>query len=104
MTILQINKNKDTIELGPKVDGEYPVLGSSLAQGDLSLVIDPEGCASDVVNLDTHSDWADCFGLSCLVEVDGCVIGTSSMKAKNLDLLQIALKKVKFIACDPDEI
>lgn len=104
MTILSINKGRDTIELGKKEGGVYPVLGSSLEDSSLAMVIDPSGCHKSVINLDFESDWADCFGLSSRVEVDGCVIGTTEMKAKNLDILRVALSKVKFIAADPGDI
>lgn len=104
MYTLKLNKGKHEIRLGPKVDGEYPVLSSTLETEGKALVIDPDSCKEDVINCDESSDWAQCFGLSSCVEVDGCVIGTLGMQARNIDLLQYALNKVKFLAVDSDEI
>lgn len=104
MHTLKINKGRETLELGPRTDGVYPVLSSSLNREGLSLVISPSQCAAGVENLDQSSDWADCFGLSCRVSVDGCEIGTGEMRAKNLDLLQVALNKVAFVARDAEDI
>lgn len=75
MHTLKINKGRDTITLGVKVDGVYPVIGASLlTEGRHALLIGSAGCANGVENMDHSSDWSDCFGLSSRMEVDGFVI------------------------------
>lgn len=69
---------------------------------ELSFAFSRKG--SGVENLDVTSDVAQCFGLSTRVQYGDVVLGTDEIRARSLEELMYALKQVKVIAFNHEDI
>jgi hypothetical protein len=68
---------------------------------DLSMAFSPKGGVED---LDGTSDMAQCFNLSSKVRYGTVVMGTTEMKASSVEELEYALKQVKIVGFNHEEI
>ncbi|KWU19084.1 hypothetical protein [Burkholderia cenocepacia] len=71
---------------------------------------EPESCVGfhpsgpGIENLDTTSDAYDVFGISTRIRTADATLGTSEMRAYDIDSLRLILKKVKFASWNHEAI